>query len=65
MPMQTSFVIEILINLMQTPDADKYCVADVAHVYNTNRQLFDETASKWTDLYAKWPFDSSITYLNN
>ncbi|MFN9898989.1 MAG: ubiquitin-conjugating enzyme E2, partial [bacterium] len=39
LPIPTTSLIEILIGHLQTPDTGEHCVADVAHVYNTNRQL--------------------------
>lgn len=39
-------------SLLSDPNPNDPLVSDIAHIYNTNRELYDKTAKEWTTIYA-------------
>ena len=47
-----SKVLISICSLLTDPNPDDPLVPDIAHLYKTNRQLYNETARAWTQSYA-------------
>lgn len=48
-----SMVLEAIFNLIINPDADNPLVTEVAQLYKSNRERFNQTAKEWTKKYAQ------------
>jgi len=41
-----------IVSILDDPNVDEPLVPGIAHVYKTDRRLYDATARKWTRMYA-------------